>query len=287
MGADGHVRRLPGQGGVEHLDVGQMLVFAVQALGVHVFALGRIVQIGEGGVVHLQIAAAQPAERLDLFGVDRAEVVPELLDVGVDVRVDDVLAAPVVHHARRWDRELGHALGHDRFEELEILAEDALLILQLADDAQGRGGEFDAALVVVELDFQVVLDLLDPAELVEEIHVPGAAAVFAVGDSQKAEILLQLHGLANRLVLGGPELGLGDLALLIAGAGVQQLGRAQEAAHMIGAERGRAHARGVVHFSSPDRLRRLAGPCKQTGRSAQLRAAASNYSASRFSVAGQ
>ena len=42
-------------------------------------------------------------------------------------------------------------------------------------------------LLVVELDLQVVLNLGHAAELVEEIHVPGAAAVFAVGDALQAQ----------------------------------------------------------------------------------------------------
>jgi len=42
---------------------------------------------------------------------------------------------------------------------------------------------------------------LNPADLVEEIHVPGAAAKLAVGHPFEAHLLLHRDGVANRLVL--------------------------------------------------------------------------------------
>ena len=50
------------------------------------------------------------------------------------------------------------------------------------------------------------------ADLVEEIHVPGGAAEFAVGDALQADFLLQLDHVADRIVFDAAEIGRGDTA---------------------------------------------------------------------------
>jgi 4-aminobutyrate aminotransferase len=51
-------------------------------------ALCGVVQVGEAGVVELQIGAAEGGQRADLGGVGRAEVVPELVEIRIDALVD-------------------------------------------------------------------------------------------------------------------------------------------------------------------------------------------------------
>jgi hypothetical protein len=55
------------------------------------------------------------------------------------------------------------------------------------------------------LDAQGLVGLGHPADLVEEIHVPGASAEFAVGNSFEADLLLHPHGVGDRLILGATQ----------------------------------------------------------------------------------
>src|SRR3989304_4399560 len=71
----------------------------------------------------------------------------------------------------------------------------------------------------------------------EEVHVPGLPAHLAVGDPLKTRVLLELHAVADRGVLGGAELGGAHLAGLPLEAERLERGRAQQAANVIGAER--------------------------------------------------
>ena len=110
--------------------------------------------------------------------------------------------------------------------------------VHLRADVDRRGRELDVALLVVELDLDVARRLLDPAELVDEVHVPGRAAELPVGRRLQPDVVLHLHDRADRVVLDGAQL-LGASRrpggeLL---ASLQQLRRAQQAADVIGAER--------------------------------------------------
>ena len=72
----------------------------------------------------------------------------------------------------------------------------------LPSTAQPRGREVDVALVAVKMHGDVLLDLAHAADLVQEIHVPGRAAEFAIGDALQAELFLHRHDVANRIVFG-------------------------------------------------------------------------------------
>jgi hypothetical protein len=74
-------------------------------------------------------------------------------------------------------------------------------------DVQRRRRELDVALLVVELDLErVVGDLLDAAELVDEVHVPGGAPELAVGRAAQADRLLVGDPLADGVVLDCAQL---------------------------------------------------------------------------------
>ena len=73
-------------------------------------------------------------------------------------------------------------------------------------DSQGRGGELHGALVVLELDDQVLLGGADAAELVDEVHVPRAAAQLTVRGRLEADVLLHPHDGSDGFVLVGPQL---------------------------------------------------------------------------------
>ena len=74
----------PGQRLVDVLDVGLVLVLGVAADLGDVLALLGVVEVGERGVVELQVGAAGVAEPADLLGVGGGEVGPERVELGVD-----------------------------------------------------------------------------------------------------------------------------------------------------------------------------------------------------------
>ena len=97
----------------------------------------------------------------------------------------------------------------------------------------------------MELHLDVLLHLLHAADGVEEVHVPGRPAVLAVGHRQQAHLLLHAHGLHHRRVLHGAQARGVQAPRGEVLAGFVQLGRAQQAAHVIGAERPPQRRRGV------------------------------------------
>ena len=68
--------------------------------------------------------------------------------------------------------------------------------------------------------------------------MPGRPAELSVGRRLQAEILLQLHDLADRLVLDAAQLLGVDLCLRMTLARLKQPRRPQQAAHVIRTERG-------------------------------------------------
>ena len=166
---------------VDVADVLDVLALGVAADRGDVLALVRVVHVREARVVELEIRAAELAEPPHLVPVRGRQVGPEPVQVGIDGRVDRRLAAAVVDHARRRDRQLRLVARHRLLEEAEVVAEDRLRDAELAVDVQRRGRELDVALLVVEVDGDVAGLLRDPVELVDEVHVPGRPAELAVG----------------------------------------------------------------------------------------------------------
>jgi hypothetical protein len=76
-------------------------------------------------------------------------------------------------------------------------------------------------------------------------HVP---AELAIGDALEADALLHRHQLADVIVLDGAQLGIADLAGLMAPARLQQGGGAQEAANMLCPEWGYPSRHNVLLF---------------------------------------
>src|ERR1051326_98982 len=114
-----------------------------------------------------------------------------------------------------------------------------------------RRRKFERAGLVLELDMEAPVRLGDTADLVEEIHVPGAAAELAVGDALEAELGLHRDRLFDAVILAAAQ-GLGcDPALLMLGPRRQKRLRAQQAADMIGAKR----RTGIIHCASSTAIR--------------------------------
>ena len=131
-----------------------------------------------------------------------------------------------------------------------MLGEDALHPLQLVLDADDVARQLlDGRVVLKRQRGGDGLRRVDPADpgagqREQEILEPGAAAELAVGHDLQADALLQPDGVDDRLVFERLRAGIierpGDLAVLIAfgrRAGLQQVGRAQQAADVLGSKR--------------------------------------------------
>src|SRR5664280_3057201 len=99
-----------------------LMLGVVTSLADHLTLRG-VVEVRERRVVELQVLTAQLTQTANLLGVRGAEVVPEPVDVGVDVRVNGGRTSAVVHHARRRNGELGpvsytHLRAHETVLDL-------------------------------------------------------------------------------------------------------------------------------------------------------------------------
>src|SRR5262249_60038821 len=81
VGGDGQPGGLVRQGGVDLADVAQVHVFGVLAAGGDLGPLGGGVEVGQRGVVELEVGAAQRGQPGHLGGVGRGPVGPVPLDV--------------------------------------------------------------------------------------------------------------------------------------------------------------------------------------------------------------
>jgi hypothetical protein len=136
------------------------------------------------------------------------------------------------------DRQLRDAGCHVLREKREGVAEDRLGDADLAADVRERGHELDVALLVVERDLDLVVGGRDPVERIDEVHVPGAPPELAVGDPPQADLLLHADGVRDGTVLDRAQLLAGDPAGGRVLPRPEQLWRAEQAADMVGAERG-------------------------------------------------
>ena len=84
---------------------------------------------------------------------------------------------------------------------------------KLALHLQGRRGMFAHALLVMKLDRNLGFHLGHIGELQQEVALPAAPIVFAIGDDLEPEILLQADDVADRGFLNTLELGVWDRCL--------------------------------------------------------------------------
>jgi len=85
-----------------------------------------------------------------------------------------------------------------------VLRHDAVVMTELAVDPEPRRHELHVALLGVEMGLHLGRHHRHIGELLEKIEVPPGAAEFAVGRARKSDVLLQLHDLADALVLDAP-----------------------------------------------------------------------------------
>ena len=140
---------------------------------------------------------------------------------------------------------LGVALVTDR-RNVKSSAKMHFSSFSLPVTRMAAGRELDVALFVVELHLEVVVRFGDPANLINEVHVPGRAAVLAVSHPLEPDILLHPDDGSDGGVLD-PALVLGrDAALRVVIPRLEDVGRAKQAADVVGSKR-----RNSVHAEMP------------------------------------
>ena len=240
MGGDGETRRPSDQRGVDLSDVALVLVLRVAPLRGYLGTLCWVSEVGQAGVVELQIGAPELGDSAHLLCVGRRQIGPELVLVGVDGRVESRTAAPVVDHARRGNREFRRAAAGHRLQEREVVAEDGRVQADLAIDDQCRRGEVQIALLVAKVDLDRVAGLTDPTKPVNEVHVPRGTSELPVRAGLQADVFLQRDDVPDRFVLDPAQRFVGDLSGPVGRTRLQEPVRTRQAADVVGPEGGRA-----------------------------------------------
>jgi hypothetical protein len=106
----------------------------------------------------------------------------------------------------------------------------------LASDLYHGRRVIDLATDLVKLDWQSAL-LHHAIELGQEVDVKVGAAKLPIGNGPQTDLLLQLYGLANRIVFRGTQLFCSEGALFEALTCLQQRCGAQQASNVVGPER--------------------------------------------------
>ncbi len=160
----------------------------------------RIAQVSEVGVVELHVVAARCGQTLKFFSIGACHVlVKGRIELRVGRQADALAAAAEVQHGRRGNRHLRAAVAAQAtLHEAEVLQLDVLLVPHLVDDAnEGR----DQLFAAIGLADGMRLPRFHAVELVEKVDVEAAAAVFPVADALESKFLLEVHQLADGLVL--------------------------------------------------------------------------------------
>ncbi len=188
-------------------------------------------EIGPGGVVELQIAAAGVVEGLDRLLIGDRQIVEDRVAAGIGVLAHRIGLEPEMERRGRRDAHLRRQLGV-LLQELEVLDHRMVGEPDLAGDLdRARLG-----LHALELDAVVELVDLDVVQHPVEVEMPPGAAEFAVGDGFEPDLFLLLDDLDDLAVLDFLELRGGDLALLALGARFLHRRGAQDGADMVGAK---------------------------------------------------
>src|SRR5207253_5117928 len=121
-----------------------------------------------------------------------------------------------------------------RLQEFEMLEHRVAGKAELVHDADA----LRLGLHSLKLDTMVEVVALDAVEHAEEVEMPPRAAELAVGGELQTDLLLLPDHVPDLAILDLLQLRRRDLALFAPGAGLLERSRAQEASHLVGAERG-------------------------------------------------
>src|SRR5262249_35612438 len=188
--------RLAGKRRVGDLGIARWQRLGIVAALPGMLPLLRVAGHRPGGVVELQIAAAGVVEGADGVAIGRAEIVEELVEIGIDLAADRVAPLAEMQGRRRRDGHLRRDLAM-RLEEAEVIEHRVRREAELALDLQAlrlglHAGELDAGRGLIRLD---------TVEAAEEVEVPPRAAELAVGRALQADVLLLLDDVLDLGVL--------------------------------------------------------------------------------------
>ena len=201
MDADRHAGRLCRDHRVDEFDIAQRQRIRVLAAVAHRQAHFLVTQIGEVGVVELDIGTAGFAERLQFVRIDLDHVVDINVEIGIGGFADR--AAPAAQqHGRRRNGGLGGS-PRRRLQELEAVDLDVASVADLADDLELRRLKGLTRRVGVGRATEHRRHAIDPAE---KIEMERRAAEFAVGDGFEADRFLKRHSVANVFVFKRAQL---------------------------------------------------------------------------------
>ena len=177
-------------------------------------------------------------ERGDLVAVGGDEVGPEALDVGVDGAVDGRRARRGSRPSTGGDRQLRGGVGALSLRKVKASAKIGLVEVHPPSTAIAAAPNSSFSSALRNAIGIVPGGLVDPAELVDEVHVPRRTAELAVGGALQPDLVLHRDRPADRVVLGGGKRRCADppRGVLLARRG--ECRRAQQAADMVGAEGG-------------------------------------------------
>src|SRR5690606_24715047 len=218
---------------VERRQLVRILAQALDALAVY-----RVAQIGQVGVVELDVTAAVVVEVLDLLVVNARQVFEEAFHVGVGLLVDAAAPAAEMQHGGRRNADLGHeARRHDGLEEVEVLdGNTALRAGQFTGDVENGRRQGDLLVAAAELDFVIADGGGDAVQLFQKVDVEEGPPLLTVGDASQAGVLLHLGHFTDGIVLDGAQLFRADPAFLEFRARLAQRRRTQQAADMVRSE---------------------------------------------------
>ncbi len=204
-----------------------MLAACLQALD-----LLRVAEIGDVDFIELQITAAGSGECLYGAMIGSAEIGEEAGHLRIDMRVDGAPAAAEMQHAGRGDGLLRQGRTNLRRGVAEIVDEHRLTPCDRAGHAQRmlqRGA--------VELHLLLRHVHLHAVQTGEEVEVPIAATVFAVGRGAQADRLLAGDGAGDAAILDRAQRGGVERAGGAGGTCLAEFHGPQQAADMIGTKR--------------------------------------------------
>ena len=232
MRRDHHVGGLAVERQIDDAGIVLLQAVGIEAPVAGLFQLGLRAQIGPGGVVELQVAAAGIVEAADRLPIGLAEILEDGVAIGILLGLDGIRLEPEMQRSRARDAHFRRDAGVC-FQELEMLQHRVIGEAELAFDARGARPGLHA----LKLDAVIELLDLDAVEHAVEVEMPPGAAEFAVGRDLEPDLLLLLDDGLDLAILDGGELRRADLALLALGARFLQRRGAQDRADHVGAER--------------------------------------------------
>lgn len=161
-----------------------------------------VTQIGEIGVVHLDVPAAGGVERGDLIAIALRKIVEEEVEVRIRLDVDSGASAAKVHHGWRGNGHLGRS-RRVSLQEIEVIDLDVAGVTEFSGDTEAWWGEVDG-LAGIRTGLDGAVDG-HAVEAFEEVEMEIGAPDFSIGDGAQPNVFLHAHDARDFFILDRPE----------------------------------------------------------------------------------